>query len=182
MGEPSVPAEVTVGRTGESVVLRVQGRCTACSCDALQGFVRQIDRATVPDLYFDLEHADWIDSTFAGFLMALAVGKAGPAVPTVHLLRPSEHARDALRKLHVLRLFDVRDDVTPRPEEWQPLNLARPPADALGDLVVRSHEALIEADQRNAPTLGPVVEGFRNRAASPARTQGSPPGDDTQTA
>jgi len=154
-----IPAAVC--RSGSRVVVKLSGACTATLCERVQVCVAALSKPLTSDLYFDLAEADWLDSTFAGFLVSLATGKAGPTMPDIHLLNLSEGAAQSLSNIHVLRLFDVPDAAPVLPAEWQELPAEPVDVARVRRLVIDSHEALIEADERNATTFQHVVDLFR---------------------
>ena len=47
------------------------------------------------------------------------------------------------------------------PGEWHELKPADLESDCLAGIVIKAHEALIDADERNEAAFGRVVEGFR---------------------
>jgi len=154
-----IPA--VVGRSGSHVVVRLCGACTTALCERVQACVTALSKPRTRDVYFDLTEADWLDSTFAGFLVSLATGKAGPSAPDIHLLNPSEGVAHSLTNIHVLGLFDIRDVAPALPAEWRELPAGSGDIARIARLVIESHEALIEADERNAATFQHVVDVFR---------------------
>ena len=151
-----IPA--VVGRSGSHMVVKLWGACTAALCERVQAYVAALTKPETTDLYFDLAEADWLDSTFAGFLVSLAVGRVSPSAPDIHLLNPSKDAAESLKNIHVLGLFDICEATPAPPADWH--ELPPEPADVarVARLVIESHEALIQADERNAPTFQHVVD------------------------
>ena len=145
----------------ERLFVAPSGACTVAICGGLKDYLNYYKKPATTDIYFDLSHATGMDSTFIGFLLSLATRKNDPTSPALHLVAPSDSAMEALRRMYVLPLFDV---CPTRPETalpWLPLSVDKPEAGKTADLVVETHEKLIEADSRNAPSCKPVVEGFR---------------------
>lgn len=154
-----IPA--VVGRSGSHLVVKLFGECTAGLCDRLQTCIAELQKPDTSDVYFDLAEAKWIDSTFVGFLVSLATRKSRPSVPDIHLVALSPGTDQSLANLHVRSLFDILDVAPVTPAEW--CELPANPVDVVrvGKLVIESHEALIEADERNASTFQHVVDLFR---------------------
>jgi hypothetical protein len=109
----------------------------------------------------DLSQVEHVDSTFVGLLLGRARVKGDASVPKLHLLDPSEAASHALRRMHVLQLFDVCDSISDPPTRWRELSGGTSDRHELADLVIDAHEHLIDADGRNAEVFRRVVEGFR---------------------
>lgn len=156
---------IRLGRCGQQAVVQLSGPCTAAACDRLRHGLSDIHPPDYTDLSVDLSKADWIDSTFAGYLVSFARHKDQAHCPTLHLIHPSEKARYALEMMHLLPLFDVRDNPPVQPESWEDVESAETEALYFQDLIIDSHQALIDADRRNASTFDKVVEFFRDKQA-----------------
>ena len=155
------PIPVQVGRCGGGMVIRPAGPCTVLLCDRLRSYLENLGETEISDLYVDLSAVDWLDSTFAGFLVSLAVGRNCQLKCPVHLLKPCAGALEALERMHLLRVFNVADQLTEEPAEWTELPEKPASEERVADLVIQAHENLIEADPRNAPAFRPVLDGFR---------------------
>jgi hypothetical protein len=160
----AVHVPVFLGRTGDAAIIRPEGPCTISICETVSAAVREL-ASTELQVYFDLSRADWLDSTFTGFLVSLVTRRceSHPAAPRVHLLRPSDGARRALQQMHVLSLFDLQEQLPVEPQEWQELSPLCIDQTALAERVLDSHQHLIEADARNAPAFAPVIKCFRGK-------------------
>lgn len=168
MAEPDHP-RVRIGRAASGVIVQPVGPCTAVMCGAIRAFVERLRPADAPDLLFDLSQADSLDSTFAGMLVAMARPTAGgDHVPRLHLLNPSSPACEALRRMHVLVLFDVWRDGSADAPEWTelPRDVSPESVERLRALIIEAHERLMAADPRNADVFGPVVDTFRRNRPS----------------
>lgn len=157
-------AHIFVANFGEpgSAAVKPTGRCTMGMCATLRDHVRGVSVGENSDIYFDLSETEYMDSTFTGFLLALARRKLGDAPPVLHLVQPSEKALEVLETMGVLSLFDIRPAMPNAPIEWTELPVSGPLADEVGDLVIDAHEELIDADPANAAKFGPVVDAFRS--------------------
>ena len=152
---------VLVGERAGSAFIKPVGACTM----AIAGLVRKhVDGLRRPDttaLYFDLSQASAIDSTFTGLLLSLVTFKADASVPAVHLVAPSGEVVEALERMYVLRLFDVCTALPDPPPEWRELAGQSTDRAQLTDLVIDTHQQLIDADPRNAKPFTRVVEGLK---------------------
>lgn len=150
-----------VGQCNGRIVIKLAGACTATLCERVESFLHELSKPKTSDVYFDLSEADWLDSTFAGFLVAMAIHMAGPSTPDIHLMDLSGGAAQSLANIHVLRLFDILDEAPIVPDEWHELPAQALDVKRIGQLVVESHEALIQADKRNAPAFEHLIELFK---------------------
>ncbi|MCK6485529.1 MAG: hypothetical protein HUU22_06915 [Phycisphaerae bacterium] len=170
MAEPDHP-RVRIGRGASGVIVQPVGACTAVMCDAIRMFVDRLCPADAEDLLIDLSRADSLDSTFAGMLLAMARPTADADLTArLHLLNPSSPACEALRRMRVLGLFDVRQDGSADATEWTelPRDVSPESVERLRALIIDAHERLIAADPRNADVFRPVVDTFRrNRPTAP---------------
>lgn len=155
-----------VGRSDNHVVVKLYGACTAILCERVQACMAELINSDISDVYFDLSEVNWLDSTFVGFLVSLVTRKSRPSTPDIHLLDLSGGAAQSLANIHVLRLFDILDAAPVTPTEWRELPANPVDSTQVGKLVIESHEALIQADERNAPTFQHVVDLFRTNQPS----------------
>jgi len=93
----------------------------------------------------------------------LAARRTDPALPRVHLLRPSSGVKRALESMHVCELLPCCEEYEASITEWRELPAEEVGQDSVAGLVIDAHECLIKADERNVPVFSPVVEGFRAR-------------------
>ncbi len=157
---------VLIGHDGGTLIIKPLRPCSAALADTVRAFLRGNPDTATTNVYFDLSQTDYMDSTFAGLLVSLAGQRSGANNVAVHLARPCEDILNALKNMHLVGLFDVCDGVPSTPSEWQPLDDSPSDAERLCDLIVESHKSLVDADERNQPTFGPVIETFeaeRNR-------------------
>jgi len=152
---------VHVGMAGDAAVVKIAGACTFSLCDRIQNWLQQPAESGCPTVYFELRQAERIDSTFAGFLISLATEKDGSPAKRVHLVSPPQPIATALETMHLMSLFDVCDGLDDSPAEWRELGQTDARPEDVAQIVIDSHEKLIEADDRNADVFGPVVERFR---------------------
>ncbi len=153
---------VWTGRVGATLVVRPEGACTVAICETLEAGLKRLVDASIQQVCFDLSGAEWLDSTFTGFLVGLATrGRRGG--PQIHLLRPSERVRKCLQDMHVLKLFRIEDALEAQPAGWEQLPQIEADAPGTARRVVDTHEELIRADERNEAVFAPVVKLFRER-------------------
>lgn len=164
----AVPTQVEIGACPEHGILamRFEGPCTAVIAATVRDALDKVVGDPVRKLYFDLSSAESVDSTFTGLLVSRVIAKDTGETCTFHLAGPSGPVRKALETMHVLRLFNVSDQLPEVSFTWHKLELNPPEAERMADIVASTHQALIDADKRNAPIFGRVVEMFRNAGKS----------------
>jgi len=129
-------------------------------CPTLRSKIADTGTPPIRHIYVDLSAADFIDSTFTGFLLSLRRGQAD-AGPTLHLVAPTAGVLRTLETMQVRRLMDIVSELPESVDRWEAL--ATDPLDASQscELVIDAHEALIDADESNRAKFGHVVELFR---------------------
>ena len=158
------PNHVCAGMADGQAVIKIEGPCTFSLCDRVRRWLEQISDTLPADIHFDLSGAERIDSTFAGFLVSLVTYKIETGPPRVHLIAPAASITKALETMSLLSLFDVCEGGGPTPGEWQTLGDTKIGPEEVADLVIDTHEKLIQADDRNAKAFRPVVDRFRAAA------------------
>ncbi len=166
MSEEPLP-QIAVGRVDRSVVIRVRGAGTAAACMRLRPYLARFATPQTECLHFDLSETSRVDSTFVGYLVALSKDGRGSSRPAVRLVRPAAGVMKSLEQMYVLVLFDVGDALPGEPPTWHTVTEESADADGMADAVADAHEALIDADERNAPVFRRVVDLFRSRRGRP---------------
>ena len=162
----STKIQAAVGGRGDSVLLRADGPCTMGVCSALREYIDQFKKPDKAHIYIDLSNAESIDSTFTGYLLSLATKRSNPQAPDLHLVSPTQRVTEALRVMHLTAFFDICESMPSPPDGgWTDVALHRGEINALADIVLDSHERLIEADARNKSEFGRVVDGLRGERA-----------------
>jgi hypothetical protein len=152
---------VEAGRLEATVVIRPLGTCTVAICGPILNYLKTLHTSDTADIYFDLSRSNGIDSTFAGFLVALVTAESDRPIPAIHLLAPSKAVVKALERMYLLPLFDVVSTVAEPPTAWEELADAPVTGEGLTDLVIQAHQELINADKRNAPAFRTLVATLR---------------------
>ncbi|HWL92749.1 MAG TPA: STAS domain-containing protein [Phycisphaerae bacterium] len=145
----------------DAVFLTATGPCALGLCPALKQYISRFNQPRHRTLYFDLSGVQSIDSTFTGFLLALATKRSNPAAPDLRLVAPSPRVLEAFRLMHLKQFFHIQPDMPPLRAEWVEISLAAEGVEALRNTVLDAHEQLINADARNATEFARVVEGLR---------------------
>ena len=159
--ESETRIQVATSQEHGTVVVRPSGRCTVGMCETLQYYMKETRNLGMKGLYVDLSGAEFIDSTFTGFLLSMAKRKQDAAAPAFHLLRPSEAATGVLRELGVLQIFDIRQSIPNPPTDWTELPIVSAGCERVADHVIDAHEELIDSDSTKSGQFVRVVELFK---------------------
>lgn len=143
------------GRIG----VRVTGTGSMSACPAMKDMLSELVASLDGDLFFDLSQATFIDSTFAGVLLMFARQSAKRG-NSVHLVGVPEKIANVLRGMHIQGFFKFDSQMPVTETTWSTLTPESPSAKGAGKVIVDAHQALIDADGRNAEEFGRVVEGF----------------------
>lgn len=161
-------AQIQYGRLDNVLAIKVEGPCTAVQAARVQRLLHEYMTASIAEIYFDLSRACYMDSSFAGRLLSLALQNREEAGPRICLYGMPAAVEDALRKMHVLHFFHVEAGIPAAISEWMPFSARDTELDELAELVIEAHEKLMEADPRNAETFGRVVEGLHEHLQPPS--------------
>ncbi|HOZ46978.1 MAG TPA: SpoIIE family protein phosphatase [Candidatus Hydrogenedentes bacterium] len=120
-------------------------------------------------IILDFAHCRHLDSTFYGILHRLVLRFDDDADRRIEI----QNVPPALlREISDLGLTSVlmhfRSRPAPLPDEMRPLDASKPEDAQMGHLLLHAHEALVEADPRNADRFAAVLEVLRERAHRPA--------------
>ncbi len=159
---------IQYGRQDNVLVIKMEGPCTAMQAARVQRLLHECLSKDTSDIYFDLSQTSYMDSSFAGELLGLALRNREADGPRICLQSMPPAVNDALQKMHVLHFFQLCDATPVVIQDWQEVAALRTEFDELADLVINAHEKLIEVDPRNADAFGRVVEGLRDHRTPPS--------------
>lgn len=154
--EIRVRVDTEAGRT----VIQPVGACRAGVCPSLRAYLDWAQPPAIREVYFDLSETEFVDSTFIGLLLSTVRPPSGGDRP-MHLVGPSGEICKLLHLMHLESVFHIIDALPPAEGAWQTLSTQCEDTDALADLIIDAHQALIDADARNEPAFRRVVDGFR---------------------
>ncbi len=159
-------SSILVGAANGTVWVKVEGRGTFENCQVLKQFSRHMIDRGHREFVLDLEGCDLMDSTFMGTLAALAFNLREASDGILRVVRANRRNFSLLESLGLDHLFNVEPD----PSEAAPSALSTPRGDASSQEVSKAdilvaHEALVEADPRNAVRFRDVIEYLREELA-----------------
>jgi anti-sigma B factor antagonist len=145
--------------------MKVDGRGTFENCQGLKEFSRRMIAKGHAEFILDLEKCELMDSTFMGTLAALAFSLRDTQGGRLRVVRANTRNFSLLESLGLDHLFAVE----PEPSDPAPSSLKKT-ADSDKDTeetrvhMLQAHEALVEADPRNAVRFQDVIEFLKNES------------------
>jgi len=154
-----------VGSAEGTIWMKVDGRGTFENCQGLKEFSRLMIAKGHAEFILDLEKCELMDSTFMGTLAALAFSLRDTQGGRLRVVRANTRNFSLLESLGLDHLFAVE----PEPSDPAPSSLKKT-ADSDKDTeetrvhMLQAHEALVEADPRNAVRFQDVIEFLKNES------------------
>ena len=154
---------VLVGTPQGHVLIRVEGRGTHMNSQPLRDFVMEMVRRGYVEFDLDLCDCMYVDSTFAGVIVALSLQVRETSGGKVSVFGANGRCRDQLHTLGVDHLFDLasddrdppgvpsRDDMEALPGEFRS-------KEAWGETILEAHQTLARVAPENAARLQDVIE------------------------
>src|SRR5438105_12357882 len=110
---------VLVGTPSGHVLIRVEGRGTHMNSQPLRDFVMEMVRRGYAEFDLDLTDCLYVDSTFAGVIVALSLQVRESSGGRVALFGANARCREQLHTLGVEHLFVVARDDLRVPGRWE---------------------------------------------------------------
>ncbi|MDX9957258.1 MAG: STAS domain-containing protein [Clostridia bacterium] len=147
--EAYVEEALLMRESGNIVYIRAIGHITANTCAELKTrvFGRLEAKPPVDAVYVDLEHCDYMDSTFMGLLVGFNKRFLRFAEKPITILKANDTCLKLLKTIGVSRLVSLSDENIKFPEPLENLNAVRK---AEASMLLRAHEDLMELSEENA--------------------------------
>ncbi len=164
---------IFTGRQTGHTWLRVDGRGSHQNTCELKSFVlQQIESHGGQRVIVDLSFCTGMDSTFMGMLRCLS-SRLETAGGKLHVIRAGSRNLELLHGLGLDHLFTVDEHEEHLPTgttdpEMLPLKKVDFCKQDKTSVCLEAHEALVAADERNAPRFRDVIELIRSSEVEPA--------------
>jgi anti-sigma B factor antagonist len=167
-------SSILVGSANGTVWVKVEGRGTFENCQCLKEFSRRMIDRGHREFVLDLEKCELMDSTFMGTLAAMAFNLRDTREGGLRVVRANKRNFSLLESLGLDHLFTVEPDpADPAPDSLHVSpTCENAPEVTKADILV-AHEALVEADPRNAVRFQDVIEYLKQELAG--ESQENPP-------
>ncbi len=159
--------EVQFGSSAGGLYLAFGGEATRQVCPTVDRLVTDFLSANREKarIFLDLRDADWIDSTFAGWMLRVRKQLAQGDESGVFITGCGERCQETLHTMRLTALIE-RSDV-PRPDQMSKLvfELGAKPDRAAIELMARAHEELATVNEENHRLFAPIAALLRAELA-----------------
>jgi anti-anti-sigma regulatory factor len=162
----SKSSSILVGSENGTVWMKLEGRGTFENSKCVKEFVQRMISKGHNDFVLDLEKCELMDSTFMGTLASVAFSLRDLESGLLRVVRANTRNFSLLEGLGLDHLFQVEPE--PSPSLPPSLHKAGIPGSAPDEqrlAILEAHEALIDADPRNAVRFQDVIEYLRQEIA-----------------
>ncbi|MFM8764558.1 MAG: STAS domain-containing protein, partial [Spartobacteria bacterium] len=159
-------SSILVGSENRTVWMKLEGRGTFENSKCVKEFVQRMISKGHNDFVLDLEKCELMDSTFMGTLASVAFSLRDLESGLLRVVRANARNFSLLEGLGLDHLFQVEPE--PSPSLPPALHKAGIPGSAPDEqrlAILEAHEALIDADPRNAVRFQDVIEYLRQEIA-----------------
>ena len=161
----SKASSILVGHADGTVWVKVEGRGTFENCHGLKEFSRVMISKGHAEFILDLEKCELMDSTFMGTLAALAFNLRDSKDGRLRVVRANSRHFSLLESLGLDHLFAVEPEPTdPAPPTLTKTGATGQDSEETRIHILEAHEALVEADPRNAVRFQDVIEYLKTES------------------
>lgn len=163
-----MPATVLAGCLDDVVWVKVEERGTFQNSGGLKDYCRNMIHRGFRKFVVDLANCQLMDSTFMGTLAGIALRLRELGQGELMVINANSRSQSLLENLGLDQIFEVKavgDPAAPRlPLSGPTAPQADLSAPAEHEAVLSAHEALVEADARNAVKFHDVLEFLKKQA------------------
>jgi len=164
-------ATVLAGYLDDVVWVRVEERGTFQNSGGLKDYCRNMIHRGYRKFVVDLANCQLMDSTFMGTLAGIALRLRELGQGDLQVINANARSQSLLENLGLDQIFEVKatgDPTAPHLPISAPVSEADLTAPAEHEAVLSAHEALVEADSRNAVKFHDVLEFLKKQGDSEA--------------
>ncbi len=166
----SKSSSILVGRENGVVWLKLEGRGTFENSKCVKDFVQRMISKGNSEFVLDLEKCELMDSTFMGTLASVAFSLRDLERGLLRVVRANTRNFSLLEGLGLDHLFQVEPEpAAPLPPALQKAGMPGLAPEEQRITILEAHEALIDANPRNAVRFQDVIEYLRQEI-----TEGEP--------
>jgi len=146
--------------------MKLEGRGTFENSKCVKEFVQRMISKGHNDFVLDLEKCELMDSTFMGTLASVAFSLRDLESGLLRVVRANTRNFSLLEGLGLDHLFQVEPEPSPSlPPALHKAGILGSAPDEQRLAILEAHEALIDADPRNAVRFQDVIEYLRQEIA-----------------
>ena len=158
----SKSSSILVGSENGIVWMKLEGRGTFENSKCVKEFVQRMISKGHSDFVLDLEKCELMDSTFMGTLASVAFSLRDLERGLLRVVRANTRNFSLLEGLGLDHLFQVEPEpFAPLPPALQKAGMPGLGPEEQRIAILEAHEALIDADPRNAVRFQDVIEYLR---------------------
>lgn len=158
----SKTSSILVGSSKDTVWLKVDGRGTFENSQCVKEFVGRMIAKGSQQFVLDLGACELMDSTFMGMLTSVAFQLREVQSGQLRVVRANERNFSLLESLGLDHLFQVEPEPgASAPSALKVASAASTTPEEQKTAILIAHEALVEADPRNAVRFQDVIEYLR---------------------
>jgi anti-sigma B factor antagonist len=162
----SKSSSILVGSENGTVWMKLEGRGTFENSKCVKEFVQRMISKGHNDFVLDLEKCELMDSTFMGTLASVAFSLRDLESGLLRVVRANTRNFSLLEGLGLDHLFQVEPELSPPlPPALHKAGIPGSAPDEQRLAILEAHEALIDADSRNAVRFQDVIEYLRQEIA-----------------
>ena len=157
--------EITVGTVEGGLYIGMLGRATQRTCPTADQLVNDYlsSRPQQPIVVLDVTGCDWIDSTFAGWLIQLTKRMGRAAGGRLVISGCSERCRRSLEKMRLVELLELADLAAPEEVQAVACTTGDTPGKDELKLMLEAHEALAAVGPENEQVFTPIATMLRGQ-------------------
>lgn len=146
--------------------MKVVGRGTFDNSQCLKEYMQRMIAKGQKKFMLDLEKCELMDSTFMGMLTSVAFLLRDVDQGCLSVVRVNVRNFSLMESLGLVHLFHVEPEPTaPAPEALKEATCPVTTPEEQKTAILNAHEALVEADPRNAVRFQDVIEFLRQEIA-----------------
>jgi len=165
-----------VARSANLGFVKVVGRGSFQNSSCFKAFYQKLLKDTVNRFVVDLGTCTYLDSTFLGILLGLALKLKETGEGRLHILNASQRNLELLRNLGLDRLIVIDSQNIEMngvmEKSLEEVACREPTRKEAAPTILEAHRNLMEFDARNIPKFKDVVEFLREDLGQPATQNG----------
>lgn len=161
--------QITVGRTADGYLLRLEGRATMRESPAIAELVTHLLDTSTGALTIDLSQCQYIDSTFLGCLLAMHKRFGVGSSPRFVVARPSERCRQSLASTRLDAMLHIVATTPDVVGEVRPVPISVFETRDLSQHVMECHRLLADLGGPMAEAFARVADQLARELAPPAK-------------
>ena len=161
--------EITVGTARGGLYLGLLRRATQRTCPTADHLVDDYlaSRPQTPAVVLDLSGCDWVDSTFAGWLLGLSKRMSRIPDGKMFVAGCGDRCRTSLNRMGLTDQFQFEEIEPPSETQMIRCTTGDQPDKQELKLMLEAHEALVALGPENARVFAPIVAALRSQLENP---------------